>query len=152
MRKIRKIIVHCSDSKFGDSALIKEWHTKERGWDDIGYHYVILNSHPVDVQHTIDSLDGLVEVGRPVEIQGAHTISQNRDSIGICVIGISMFTLKQRESLTATLASLCTQYSLHPQSGVFGHSEYSNKSCPNMDMHRLRNRVCKYMGLPEQRS
>ena len=42
MREIKKIIIHCSDSEFGDAALIDKWH-KERGWTGIGYHYVILN-------------------------------------------------------------------------------------------------------------
>ena len=42
MRKINKIILHCSDSAWGSAAAIDRWHV-ERGMRRIGYHYVILN-------------------------------------------------------------------------------------------------------------
>ena len=77
MRKIRKIIIHCSATKEGhdiDAAEIKKWHVEGNGWSDIGYHYVI-------------KLDGTVEEGRPLERSGAHTLNHNFDSIGICYIG-----------------------------------------------------------------
>ena len=42
VREIKKVIIHCSDSDFGTASVIDGWH-KERGWDGIGYHYVITN-------------------------------------------------------------------------------------------------------------
>ena len=42
MREISKIILHCSDSEWGSASVIDQWH-KERGWTEIGYHYVITN-------------------------------------------------------------------------------------------------------------
>ena len=77
MRKIRKIIIHCSATKEGqdiDAKEIKKWHVEGNGWSDIGYHYVI-------------KLDGTVEEGRPIERSGAHTLNHNHDSIGVCYIG-----------------------------------------------------------------
>ena len=44
MRNIDKIIVHCSATPEGrdvSTEEIKRWHTEERGWDDIGYHWVV---------------------------------------------------------------------------------------------------------------
>ena len=76
MRKINKIIIHCSATREGrnyDVAEIRRWHLK-RGWSDIGYHYLI-------------HLDGKIEEGRPIERMGAHTTGQNRNSIGICYVG-----------------------------------------------------------------
>ena len=73
MRKIKQIIVHCSATKEGQDFKakdIKRWHF-ERGFSDIGYHYVV-------------DLDGTIEEGRSLELIGAHTKGQNRDSIGIC--------------------------------------------------------------------
>ena len=35
MRKINKIIIHCSASDFGNAQRVREWHL-ERGWSDIG--------------------------------------------------------------------------------------------------------------------
>ena len=53
MRKIDSIIVHCSATKAGQdftAADIDRWH-RERGFNGIGYHYVI-------------RLDGRLEKGR----------------------------------------------------------------------------------------
>ena len=77
MRKINKLIVHCSatpEYKNFDVNDIREWHVKGNGWSDCGYHYVI-------------KLDGTLQEGRPVEKIGAHCAGHNRDSIGVCYIG-----------------------------------------------------------------
>ena len=73
MRKIDKIIIHCSATKEGIDFKAKDidvWH-RNQGWDGIGYHYVV-------------DLDGTVEKGRNIEKAGAHTVGQNANSIGIC--------------------------------------------------------------------
>ena len=75
MRKINKIIVHCSATKEGQdisAATIDQWH-KKRGWRGIGYHYVV-------------SLNGNIEYGRGVEEVGAHVRLHNRHSIGILLV------------------------------------------------------------------
>ena len=77
MRKIEKIIIHCSATVEGvnvSTSTIKRWHVQGRGWSDIGYHYVI-------------GLDGAIDYGRPISRQGSHTKGENSDSIGICYIG-----------------------------------------------------------------
>ena len=61
MRNINKIIVHCSATPEGKAfsvADIRRWHL-QRGFSDIGYHFVIY-------------LDGSVHVGRPLAKAGAH--------------------------------------------------------------------------------
>ena len=76
MRKIDSIIVHCSATKAGQdftAADIDRWH-RERGFNGIGYHYVI-------------RLDGKLEKGRDVSLTGAHCKGWNERSIGICYIG-----------------------------------------------------------------
>jgi len=42
MRIIKFIVVHCSDSRnhTHDAKVIDQWH-KARGFNEIGYHYVI---------------------------------------------------------------------------------------------------------------
>ena len=55
MRKIDKIIIHCSATpglKNFDVKDIRDWHVNGNGWSDVGYHYVI-------------KLDGEVQLGRP---------------------------------------------------------------------------------------
>ena len=62
MRNIDSIIVHCSATKAGQDFTatdIDRWH-RERGFNGIGYHYVI-------------RLDGKLEKGRDVALPGAHS-------------------------------------------------------------------------------
>ena len=76
MRNIDSIIVHCSATKAGQdftAADINCWH-RERGFNGIGYHYVI-------------RLDGKLEKGRDVSLAGAHCRGWNERSVGICYIG-----------------------------------------------------------------
>lgn len=124
MRDINKIIIHCSDTPFGYSfsaSDIDRWH-KERGFDCIGYHYVI-------------RLDGFIEVGRPIEQIGAHCYGHNKDSIGICYIGgrdsdgiiSDTRTLEQKESLHDLVSYLKVKF---PNVSVHGHNEFSSKPCP----------------------
>ena len=124
MRKINKIIIHCSATIEGQSITadtIDQWH-KKRGWRGIGYHYVI-------------GLDGLIEYGRMVDEIGAHVKGMNADSIGICYIGgldadkepKDTRTLEQKESLLDLLKTLKR---LHPDATIHGHNEFANKACP----------------------
>ncbi len=134
MRKIDKIILHCSDSTFGNAEIIDGWH-RERGWDCIGYHYVIC-------------LDGKVEEGRGLEEIGAHVKYYNRTSIGICIIGRLLFTeveamtAEQSESLMALLYHLKEMY---PTAIISGHYEHDKKkTCPNFCMSRFRKDFAKF--------
>ena len=74
---VKEIIIHCSATREGDDSVnaevIDRWH-KERGWQGIGYHYVVL-------------MDGTIETGRMVDQCGAHTRGHNCESIGVCYIG-----------------------------------------------------------------
>lgn len=131
-----KIIIHNSASKFGTSRDIRKWHVVENGWDDIGYHYIILNGYeaPTDYLH---SLNGSIEMGRPSNISGAHTKGHN-DSIGICLIGQDYFSEEQMDTLLSLVGDLCLKYNI-PQDKVFGHYEFNKyKTCPNLDMSHIR--------------
>lgn len=127
MRKISKIIVHCSDSdypKHDDISVIRKWHVDERGWRDVGYHFFIKS-------------DGQVQVGRPVEQVGAHVKNHNRDSIGICLHGRHNFTEKQFNALKSLLFDLIRQFDL-TTNDVYGHRDFdSKKTCPNFDVKRI---------------
>ena len=127
MRKINKIILHCSATPEGrhhDVADIRRWHLK-RGFNDIGYHYLI-------------HIDGTVEEGRPLNKQGAHCSGQNRGSIGICYVGGMSKDMKkakdtrtqaQKDSLIKLMHELIYKY--NKDMTIHGHNEYANKSCPS---------------------
>jgi len=107
-----EIIVHCSDSYFGNAILIDSWH-RERGWRGIGYHAVILNGH-ITASCFNKYFDGVIETGRPFDDNtriegwetGAHTLGKN-DRIGVCLIGESgKFTQAQTLSLISFLKEM----------------------------------------------
>ena len=124
MRKINQIIVHCSATKEGQDFKakdIKRWHL-ERGFSDIGYHYVV-------------DLDGTIEEGRSLELIGAHTKGQNRDSIGICYVGgldvsgepKDTRTTQQKAALWFLIKKLRERFGNIP---VYPHYKYASKTCP----------------------
>ena len=128
MRTIKEIIIHCADTPEGrdnKAADIDRWH-KQRGFDCIGYHYVI-------------DLDGTIEAGRDTECIGAHCKGHNTNSIGICYIGgADRDTLKpkdtrtesQKASLLLLLKYLRQRY---PKAKIYGHRDFSDKACPSFD-------------------
>jgi len=144
-REIKKVIIHCSDSEFGDAALIDRWH-KERGWKGIGYHFVILNgcrkATATGFQPYKKEDDGLIQQGRTVEEVGAHCEGQNHDSIGICLIGREHFSAKQLYvSLPNLIRDLFYGYGI-VSGQIFGHYEFNpQKTCPNIDMTILKDYV-----------
>ena len=116
---IDKIVIHCSASPNGredTAADIHQWH-KEKGWDGIGYHYVI-ETHKVSV-------------GRPEYWQGAHAYGHNDNSLGICLIGTDVFSAKQWHMLENLVRELSIRY---PDVQIMGHNEVSSKACPGFDV------------------
>lgn len=126
MRKIDKIILHCSATPEGKDFTVKDidrWH-RQRGFRCIGYHFVIYR-------------DGSIHKGRPIEQVGAHCKGYNATSIGICYIGgvaadgktpKDTRTPQQRLAIRKLVAELHTDY---PSAGVHGHYEFANKACPS---------------------
>lgn len=135
---IKKIIIHCSQSNFGTVEEIEKWH-KELGWDGFGYHYLIENGFPEFSSSYTESHDGLIEKGRPDNVQGAHCLGHNRNSLGICLIGRRMFTHKQLFiSLPALIFRLMQKHQI-PFDDIYGHGEFNKKkTCPNFDMDNYR--------------
>jgi N-acetylmuramoyl-L-alanine amidase len=130
-----KVIVHCSDSSFGNAALISKWHTQKppdgRGWDAIGYHYVILNGRLSPFKlHSY--FDGHIETGRArdddadmeLDERGAHAFGYN-NSVGICMIGLSgTFTDAQIRALHHLVKRLHSQFG---ELTVLQHSDVDKK-------------------------
>lgn len=128
MRKITEIIVHCSATPEGQNFTVEDidrWH-KQKGWQGIGYHYVI-------------ELDGSVHKGRNEEVIGAHCLGHNTYSIGVCYIGgldkwakapKDTRTDAQKQALIDLLKSLKEKY---PNAIIYGHRDFSKKDCPCFD-------------------
>lgn len=138
MRNINKIVIHCSDSNWGSAEAIDQWH-KERGWDGIGYHYVITNGFKTFTSKYTQEDDGVIQDGRPVEKQGAHVKGYNKDSVGVCLIGKEHFSSAQLyTSLPNLLAILMVKYNVKVDQ-IMGHYELDiGKTCPNLNMEGVR--------------
>ena len=119
----KTIILHCSDSAWGDAAIIDEWH-KERGFNKIGYHKVILNGCRKSSHDYDKKIDGMVEDGRELNEIGAHCYGHN-DAIGICLIGKSAtFT---DEQIVACFYELKALKKIFKEIEVYQHSDFDKK-------------------------
>lgn len=127
------IVIHCSDSTFGSTIEIDKWH-RERGWSNVGYHFVICNGQ-VENNTYIECMDGSIERGRDIDKSGAHA-KGNNDYIGVCLIGKHDFTDMQMESLVTLLKELVDKYDIDSDN-IIGHYEISSKTCPNFDVRQL---------------
>ena len=130
MREIKKIVIHCTATPEGrhhNVADITRWH-KARGFNTIGYHFLV-------------HLDGLIEPGRSMKKNGAHTSGHNRNSIGVCYVGGMTKDMKkakdtrtpeQKDSLIKLIQELIYKY--NKDMTVHGHNEFANKACPSFDV------------------
>ena len=131
-RKINLIVVHCSATTSVQDigrADIDRWH-REKGWDGIGYHFVVRR-------------DGFVEMGRSVERVGAHAEGYNKASIGVCMVGgvervggkllaRDNFTPAQWDALRDLIGRLHAEY---PEAKIIGHRDVNRgKECPSFSV------------------
>ena len=78
-KETKAIVVHHSASGYATSIDdIRAWHTTPtkyggRGWEDIGYHFVLPAS-------------GEIQMGRPEDMEGTQVANFNDKSIGICLL------------------------------------------------------------------
>ena len=136
------LVVHCSATRASQNIGVREitqWHL-QRGFDTIGYHYVIRR-------------DGDLETGRPENVIGAHVKGHNARSVGICMVGgvdnadkpSNNFTAAQFVALHELLLQLRKR---HPNARILGHRDLSPdlnkdgkitpneyiKACPSFDV------------------
>lgn len=126
--KVRYIIIHCSDTTCNSSVTtdtIEYWH-KKRGFETIGYHYLVLPS-------------GHVSIGRDLAFQGAHCLGYNDRSIGVCYVGgVDSFgchkdtrTFAQKIGMANLFLELIKLFPSITQ--IIGHNDCSTKVCPCFD-------------------
>jgi N-acetylmuramoyl-L-alanine amidase len=131
MRPIDLIVIHCSatppnrDIGVND---IRTWHVRDRGFRDVGYHYVIRRN-------------GAIEFGRTLDVAGAHAEGFNKKSIGICMVGGVASDLRTVDNFTEaqfTSLDILIRASKHrfPNAKVLGHRDLPNvaKACPAFDV------------------
>jgi len=128
--KTDTLAIHCSATPVTmDIGVekIKEWHVKENGWEDVGYHFIITRS-------------GELQTARPEEYQGAHAPQVNFRSLAVCLIGgtdnkqqwENNFTDEQFTTLKSLIADLIKKYEIKK---IIGHYQVDDrKKCPSFDV------------------
>ena len=143
------IVIHHSATPTGGAVAFDKMH-KAKGWDELGYHFVIGNG--------TDTRDGQVEVGGrwPRQKWGAHAKTPdnrfNKFGIGICMVGNfdnERPTKAQMESLSRLVAYLMKTYKI-PADRVIGHGDTKATDCPGRNVHiaDIRRTAAQFAGMP----
>ncbi len=101
---------------------ILKFHTENKGWKSIGYHFYI-------------NKNGIVYQMHDIEAKTSHCINENNFSLGICLEGnFNNIELEgnQRASLILLFIKLLEKY---PEAVIFGHNEFANKDCPGKNIN-----------------
>ena len=139
-REWNHIVIHHSASATGCASVFDREH-RERGWDGLGYHFVIGNG--------TGSGDGEVEVGYrwTKQMQGAHAgnAEYNQHGIGICLVGDFQTGGRPSPQQLASLRRLVRFLQVKtgvPTAEVCGHGNVPGKKtlCPGqfMDLDGFR--------------
>ena len=128
--KWKYIIIHHSATEIGNAEIFNMAH-KNRGWQEVGYDFVVDNS-------TSGKADGQIETGPrwTKQIDGAHCKASfmNEKGIGICLVGNfskGKPTAAQMSSLVHLVNILRKYYNI-PKSRILGHGQVSGAKteCP----------------------
>lgn len=130
---VTEIVIHCSATRptwfakegfQAKRAEIRRWHMQDRGWRDIGYHWLI-------------DRDGSVLPGRAETVIGAGVEGHNRGVLHLCLIGghgsaaddpfSRHFTAGQAFALKKLIAGISTRTRI---TRISGHNEWARKACP----------------------
>ena len=125
-RAVRRVFLHCSASdnpEHDDVQVIRRWH-RERGFSDVGYHYVVTKA-------------GFVQTGRPLERDPAAQEGHNQATIAICANGLAVdrFTPVQLTAVRDLCRAIAGAY--RGRVTFHGHCEGSAKACPVFDYRGL---------------
>ncbi|XP_052387886.1 peptidoglycan-recognition protein SC2-like [Carassius gibelio] len=108
-------------------AHIQHMHVQERGFDDIGYNFLI-------------SGDGTVYEGRGWGIVGAHAKEHNLNSVGIAFMGNFNNEMPSSSSLSALLRLLhigVLHGHVRPDFVLVGHRDVAKTECPGKNVYAL---------------
>ncbi|XP_068570133.1 peptidoglycan recognition protein 5 [Cebidichthys violaceus] len=124
----KKVVIHhtalprCKDQTecMKRVVSIQRTHMTERGFDDIGYNFLV-------------GEDGKVYEGRGWGVVGAHAKGNNHDSLGIAFMGNFKDNTPSTEAMSSVkclLQSGVCQCFLNPEFTLLGHRDLGQTECP----------------------
>lgn len=131
----RGIVIHHTGSTRDDLSVaeVRAWHVHERGWRDIGYHWLI--------SRTV--LGWIAQPGRPENEVGSHCPGRNHE-IGIAVAGDYERSVPPPEAVTALIeliVSICAQRGWSPSRATTWHRMHAPTLCPGQHLVALLPRI-----------
>lgn len=123
-----------------DPKAIQKKHIVERGWDDVGYHFMI---RP----------DGTIYEGRRLYYKGAHVESSNTGKLGVLVMGNFHWPWPLGREPTKSQLDTVNRFvpilvKLFPSIGKLGgHRDYGNTECPGDKFYPMLPGIRKSAGL-----
>jgi len=125
VNKPNKIIMHHSstddDNYSNDYDAIEWYHTVVKGWNDIAYHWIVEYDNGIKVKKGRDEL-----------VTGAHTLGQNAESIGICLVGNFDLYEPSSEQYETLVRLICEIRLRHGNLPLYRHSDFAQKTCPGV--------------------
>jgi hypothetical protein len=132
-----RITLHHSDTRqstdlaqtLQEVRFIQDFHMNGRGWNDIGYHFLI------------DAAGHVIE-GRPEGVVGAHVENQNTGNIGIVMLGTyhppknDPVTKAQLDAFEAVASYIVAKYGVNPDT-LKGHRDYKSTDCPGDELYAM---------------
>lgn len=117
--------VHFTDARATADRLetVRGIHVDQRGWGDLGYHFVIDRA-------------GRVWEGRDVRFQGAHVKNHNEHNLGVMVLGNferQRPSSAQLQAIVRVVRGLSQRYRI-PSHRVYTHQELNPTACPGRSL------------------
>ncbi|MDX1493539.1 MAG: peptidoglycan recognition family protein [Longimicrobiales bacterium] len=138
-----RIVLHHTVTSDGETLLdleaIRRYHMEQRGWSDIGYHWVV------------EKVGGVYAaiMARPAYRTGSHTKGRNTGSLGVALVG-NWSRFPPPEAMLFRTAELCAvlcRMNGIPKTKIYRHSDFRPTLCPGkIDVERIREMVGRLRG------
>ena len=149
---MNKIIIHHSltpDSETVSWGAIRKWHMGLTGFPIKGHPdynpYIEAPMRDIGYHWGIEFIGDRYEILKGRDGNGAHTIGQNEDGIGICVVGnfdLDPVTPELEDTLHRLLVWLIPLYGIDNHA-IYGHCEFASKSCPGKHLFEYVQQIRK---------
>lgn len=124
------VLHHSGNSGETDPTEIEDKHINDRGWSDVGYHFMV-------------GPNGSIYEGRNLRYKGAHVRGANTGKIGILVMGDFQHQWwdddddPTQSQIDNTVSLIRTLKSKFPAIGELGgHRDYVETDCPGDELYR----------------
>lgn len=118
---------HTQNACSAEMRVIQNFHMDTRGWDDIGYNFLV-------------GEDGRVYEARSWDRIGAHTYGWNSVAIAISIMGDYSHKLPNKQALDAVKRTIECGVSLgkvRPDYKLYGHRDVGTTECPGDTLYAL---------------